>query len=185
MLPIERALRGPVREMLSLSLSQLSSQDLPSASSASCLERCQHISSTRHRTPEFLNQQYVLPTEDRSMFSQQSTRELSTSPPPFSYNSLSTTDAIGYGSYPQANAYMPLYPQYLHPIQHSYVANATAPQVKQEFYGDDEISPFSMSYASMAGMDVSAGQSYHDASAYVSTNPQQPPCHRNCTRSYR
>ncbi|KAK5132920.1 hypothetical protein LTR08_008366 [Meristemomyces frigidus] len=125
----------------------------------------------RDRTPETLNQQYVLPTEDRSMFSQQFTRQLSTSPPPFSYGGLPTTDSMGYVSYPHASTYctgvdVPLYPQYLHPMQQSYLPNTATPQVKQEFYGDDEMSPFSMSYASMAGMDVSVGQSYHDAAAY-------------------
>ena len=102
------------------------------------------------------------------MFSQQSTRELSTSPPPVSYSLFSTTDSMDYSSYPQANSYMPLYPQYVHPIQHSCMAHPAAPLIKQEFYGEDEISPFSMSYATMAGMDVSIGQSYHDAAAYVS-----------------
>lgn len=71
---------------------------------------------------------------------------------------------------------MPLYPQYLPPIQQTYSNSAhsmTTPPVKQEFYGDDEMSPFSMSYASMAGVDVSAAQSYQDMGAYVS-RPHPP-----------
>ncbi|KAK5120528.1 hypothetical protein LTR85_006183 [Meristemomyces frigidus] len=137
-------------------------------------QRSSSNQSARDRTPEILGQQYVLPSDDRSMFSQQFTRQLSTSPPPFSYGSLPTTDSISYASYPQPTTYcgmqstgmdMPLYPQYLPPMQQSY--NMATPQIKQEFYGDDEMSPFSMSYASMAGVDVSAAQSYHDVAAYT------------------
>lgn len=70
---------------------------------------------------------------------------------------------------------MPLYPQYLPPIQHSYVPSMATPHVKQEAYGDDEMSPFSMSYASMAGMDVGY------ATPYVSTKSQPPSYNRSYT----
>lgn len=135
---------------------------------------------TRDSTPEVLNQQYGLPADDRSMFSQQYTRQLSTSPPPFSYAAMSSTEGVAYTPYPttsycgmqSANIDMPLYPQYLPSLQQSYIPNMSNAQIKQEFYGDDDMSPFSMSYASMAGVDASAAQSYHDAAAYVSTRPQ-------------
>jgi hypothetical protein len=127
-----------------------------------------------------LAQQYVLPSsEDRGMFSQQYTRQLSTSPPPFSYASLAGTEShASYPSYSQSNAYcnMPLYHSYMQPLHHqqqAYAANGIAtPPIKQEFYAEEEINPFSMSYASIAGVDVSTtvAPSYQDvAAAYVST----------------
>lgn len=137
----------------------------------------------RARTPEVLAQQYVLPSDDRSMFSQQYTRQLSTSPPPFSYSQVPSNDATSYSTYPQVGSYysmpggrsdLPLYPQYYQNYQHILPSMGTPP-VKQEFYNEDDMSPFSLSYASMAGVDVSAAQSYHDVGAYVSTRPQQPP----------
>ena len=145
----------------------------------------------RDRTPEVFNQQYVLPSEDRGMFSQQFTRQMSTSPPPFSYSNLPAGEGASYSNYQQAASYcsvpgsgmdIPLYPQYLPPIQHGYqqvVPSMSAPPIKQEYYHDDEMSPFSMSYASMAGVDVSAAQSYQDVAAYVSTKPHHPPYQRN------
>ena len=147
----------------------------------------------RDRTPEVLTQQYVLPSDDRSMFSQQFTRQMSTSPPPFSYSSLTTTGGSNYSTYSQAASYcalpssgmdMPLYPQYLPPIQQNYqhvIPSMTTPTIKQEYYHDDEMSPFSMSYASMAGVDVSAAQSYQDLAAYVSTKPHRQPWPRSQT----
>lgn len=139
----------------------------------------------RDRTPDILPQQYVLPSEDRGMFSHQFTRQLSTSPPPFSYGSLSAVENATYSNYPQNASYcslpgngmdMQLYPQYLPPIQQNYhhVPSITTPPIKQEYY-DDDMNPFSMSYATMAGIDVSAAQSYQVSSpAYVSNMPRRP-----------
>lgn len=140
----------------------------------------------RDRTPEILSQQYVLPSDDRGMFSQQYTRQMTTSPPPFSLGAFSSNESASYSTYPPATTYcsmpsstidMPLYSQYLPPIQQSYqhvVPSMTSPPIKQEFYNDDDMSPFSLSYASMAGVDVSAAQSYQDVAAYVSTKPHRP-----------
>lgn len=130
----------------------------------------------RDQTPEVLAQQYVLPSsEDRGMFSQQYTRQLSTSPPPFSYHSLATSEGANYTAYPQSNAYcnmphtmdIPLYHSYVQPMHHAYPNGMATPPIKQEFYPDEEINPFSMSYASIAGVDVSTtvAPSYQDVSA--------------------
>lgn len=116
------------------------------------------------------------------MFSQQYTRQLSTSPPPFSYASIPSNDSTSYSTYSGSNPYcgmsanvdMALYPQYLPPIQQAYNGMVTPP-VKQEFYGDDEINPFSMSYASISGVDVSTSQSYQDVAVYVSNTAHQTP----------
>lgn len=141
----------------------------------------------RDQTPEVLAQQYVLPSsEDRGMFSQQYTRQLSTSPPPFSYHSLATSEGANYTAYPQSNAYcnmphtmdIPLYHSYVQPMHHAYPNGMATPPIKQEFYPDEEINPFSMSYASIAGVDVSTtvAPSYQDVSAaYVSTTTAHPP----------
>jgi hypothetical protein len=119
----------------------------------------------RDHTPDVMAQTYVLPSsEDRGMFSQQYTRQLSTSPPPFSYASMSGNEAnANYATYSQPHAYcnmpptmdIPLYPSYMQPMH-----------------------PFSMSYASITGVDVSTtvGPSYQDvAAAYVSTTTAHPP----------
>lgn len=119
------------------------------------------------------------------MFSQQYTRQLSTSPPPFSYGSIGSNDTnSNYASYSQANAYcnmpqtmdLPIYPSsYVQPMHQAYANGIATPPIKQEFYAEDEINPFSMSYASIAGVDVSA-PSYQDvAAAYVSTTTAHPP----------
>lgn len=122
------------------------------------------------------------------MFSQQSTRQLSTSPPPFTYASVSAidTNTATYDSFHTVNAFCspsatgldaPLYPQYLPPIQHntpfdcapSTLAAVTA-SIKAGLFAaaDDDMSPFGMSYASIAGVDVSAAHSFQDLAAYVS-----------------
>lgn len=127
--------------------------------------------SRRDRTPDVLPQQYVLPSEDRGMFSHQFTRQMSTSPPPFSYSSLSAVENANYSNYPHASSYcnlpssgldMQLYPQYLPSTQQNYqdISSLTTPPIKQEYYNDDEANPFSMSYATMAGIEISAAQSY-------------------------
>lgn len=149
----------------------------------------------RDRTPEVFHQQYTLPSsEDPGMFSQHHTRQMSTSPPPFSYSStISTTDSVSYSTYPQMAAYsmpgngtdMSLYAQYIHAPQHAYqhiVPSMTNPPVKQEYYNDDsDINPFSMGFASLGagGVDVGAANAYPDSVAsYVSTIPRPPPVTR-------
>ncbi|KAM0702482.1 hypothetical protein Q7P35_009910 [Cladosporium inversicolor] len=142
----------------------------------------------RDHTPDVMAQTYVLPSsEDRGMFSQQYTRQLSTSPPPFSYASVGGNDAsANYVTYSQSNAYcnmpptmdIPLYPSYIQPMHQAYANGIAIPPIKQEFYAEDEVNPFSMSYASINGVDVSTtvGPSYQDvAAAYVSTTTAHPP----------
>ncbi|KXL47871.1 hypothetical protein M433DRAFT_513131 [Acidomyces richmondensis BFW] len=154
-------------------------EELPDLESGSSIVRASHSASQRVHTnvnqtlsdrgSDMFNQHHSLPTDDKSMFSQQYTRQLSTSPPPTSYASIPTTDSIDYSTYPQSTIYcgmtasgidMPLYPQYLPAIPHQYGSNMTVQSMKQEYYGDDEMSPFCMSYASMAGVDVSTTQTY-------------------------
>lgn len=96
------------------------------------------------------------------MFGHQATRQLSVSPPPFSYSGLPTTGAVSYQPYESTQAYcgmppssmdMPLYPQYV-PVSHqsAYLSGMATPYVKDEFgtEGDDMMNPFSVSYASIS-----------------------------------
>nr|POE54918.1 hypothetical protein CFP56_64591 [Quercus suber] len=166
------------------------SQSDLSSSSGSTRPRSQEGRGRRDHTPEVLNQQYVLPADDRSMFSQHHTRQMSTSPPPFSCPSIPTTENMNYGSYHTASNYCApgsgmdtsMYPQQvLLQHQNPFHPSMTAPIAKQEYFGDDEISPFSMSYASMAGVDVSSAYGYQ--AAYVSNRPRHAaPFQRSSSR---
>ena len=172
--------------------------ELPRA--ASSTSRASRRRPDRSPQPHSSQPAYVLSsgTDDRGMFAQQYTRQLSTSPPPFSsYATLPTTTMDGgYQPYqlqhhPQqqhltAAAYchtgagldMPLYPQYMTSMNYAHQA-LPPPAIKQEYYGDDESSPFSIGYASMAaggsGSSGTAASSYHDVPAYVSSSRRQPP----------
>lgn len=119
--------------------------------------------------------------ERGAMFTQQCTRQLSASPPPaFSYSTYQYPEQQVYSSYPQHTAYSTLpapyadfsYQQsYLPPIPSTLPTMLPAsPAVKRETLlgEEDMISPFSMSYASMAGMDIPTTQTYSDSSAQVS-----------------
>ena len=120
--------------------------------------------------------------DDRgALFSQQCTRQLSTSPPPaFSYSSYQFPEQHSYTPYPQHTAYHALPAPYTDlSYQNSYLPPlpSTLPTVlpttsamkrEEVFTGEDMISPFSMSYASMAGMDIPTTQTYSDSSAQVS-----------------
>jgi hypothetical protein len=131
-------------------------------------------SSFGSQTPE---QTQFLPYDERSMFSQQYTRQLSTSPPPFSYSTY-PSDPLTYSSYSQQMPYsnlsstcadMPLFPSpYLPPLSSS--ISTTLPSmdypIKQESYLDSEIMPFSLNYG-MAGIDISTAQSYSDSNPHV------------------
>lgn len=99
------------------------------------------------------------------MFAQQCTRQLSASPPPvFSYPPLPTYDTYRpalsqlplYHTVPSAYNEIPFVPEYNDPIS-SVVPMAPVPGLgmsRKSAYDEDIISPFSMSYATMAGIDL-------------------------------
>ncbi|KAF2813216.1 uncharacterized protein BDZ99DRAFT_460500 [Mytilinidion resinicola] len=133
------------------------------------------------RTPEMQNQ-YLPHHEERGMFSHQYTRQLSTSPPPFSYSTYPAPDAVSYAPY--APAYsglpattapeMPMYSPYLPPLSSAYPTTlpSLVHPMKGDFYGEDDISPFSMSYATMAGIEIPAPHSYvSDAHVRLPSKP--------------
>ncbi|GAB7361113.1 hypothetical protein MBLNU230_g1150t1 [Neophaeotheca triangularis] len=150
---------------------------LPSRRSTLEVPRPQRKSSRASgaRTPDAFSQKYVLPSaDDRSMFSQQFTRQLSTSPPPFSYaavapgrsESAAYTYALAYCGIPTTSMEPNVFSQYQPVAAQTYLPSST-PSSKQETYSDDEVSPFGMSYASMAGVDSSSVQSYQGMHAFT------------------
>ncbi|KAJ5095201.1 hypothetical protein N7532_007492 [Penicillium argentinense] len=104
-------------------------------------------------------------TDERNMFAQQCTRQLTASPPPvFSYPPLPSYDA-----YRQPYSQVPVY----HSVPSTYggmsfaadygeSVSGVVPMIpgpamgvgRKQAYDEDIISPFSMSYASMAGIDL-------------------------------
>jgi hypothetical protein len=170
-----------------------SSQPAQPAQLATQRQRSSSSQTRRDRTPEVFHQQYTLPSvDDPGMFSQHNTRQMSTSPPPFSYNAISAADSVSYSSYAQMPAYssmpveMPLYSHYYQHTPHNnyqhIVPTMASPPVKQEYYNEEsDMNPFSMSFASLGGsgatsLDVSAANSYQDSVAsYVSTRPPPIP----------
>jgi len=152
-----------------------SRDDVPSLDSAG--ESVEHRDP---RTPEFPSSHYLPQHEDRSMFSHQYTRQLSTSPPPpFSYSTYPEPSTVTYAPYgSHSSSYhtissttpeLPAYPTYLPPLSSTY--SNTLPSLvhsaKHVYYGEEEISPFSMSYASMAGIDIPPPRAYQESNAEV------------------
>ncbi|KAJ6024432.1 hypothetical protein N7540_005229 [Penicillium herquei] len=139
-------------------------------------------------------------SDERAMFAQQCTRQLTASPPPaFSYPQLPAYDA--YRQYTQLPVYQSIpsgYGNHHHHGGHMSFAeyNETIPSVvpmvptaamgapRKSQYDEDIMSPFSMSYASMAGIDLcqpthaEPGLSmpplygYTDSQRAVSTSPE-------------
>ena len=110
---------------------------------------------------------------DKGMFSRQHTRQLSTSPPLFPYGRNIPYEFPGSPSIPQvvplsppylSSDYQP-YPSYMpSPAQSSQWQRKTA-AVQQGSYGEDEMNPFSMSYATLAGREGTySGGGYRDQS---------------------
>ncbi|OJD37702.1 basic-leucine zipper transcription factor [Diplodia corticola] len=132
------------------------------------------------RSPDMQQQQHFLqPHDDRNMFSYQNTRQISTSPPPFTaYSTYPAPDAVSYAysqtpyhAMPATTAEMQMpYTPYLPPIS-STVYPGTLPSIvpaKQDFYSEDEISPFSMNYASLTGINIPVStHPYQDSNAQV------------------
>ncbi|KAK3621003.1 hypothetical protein LTR56_023046 [Elasticomyces elasticus] len=142
--------------------------------SSSSRQRSSSNVAARDKTPVALNQHYVLPSPDQSIFSQSYTRQISTFPPSFSYAGLPSTGAsygythaTTYCSFPTTTVEMPLYHQsYLPPTGHAYGMPTQAIKQELAFYLDDDRSPFAASYAAISGVDA-------DSYPYVvSTRPQ-------------
>jgi hypothetical protein len=128
----------------------------------------------QHLYPGGVVPNYTTSIDDRSMFSQQNTRQLSTSPPPFSSAPQSTYQSFDATAYPQCMSS----PYLQHQHQASFADHYQTlgqPAIKSEFYAEDSSSPYSMSYAPLANGEYprqnSAGESGYASStdAYVSS----------------
>lgn len=136
---------------------------------------------SRQRSQEPPTHHYLPMHDDRGMFSQQYTRQLSASPPPsFSFSSYPIPDAVMYAPYPQHTAYhtMPASHsdlatrgQYLPPLPSNLPSMMPLHHgsIKHEslFADDDMMSPFGINFTSVAGIDISTAQSYEDSNAHV------------------
>lgn len=115
---------------------------------------------------------YSQAPDDKRMFSYQHTRQLSTSPPPlFSYQAYPSIEQ-GQFAPPMSN-YMsyslPVSSACLVPAQSTMAYQTSMPAVvKPELYEEDDMNPFSLSYASMAGVDVTTQFSYQTPAIHVS-----------------
>jgi hypothetical protein len=104
---------------------------------------------------------YTTTQDERGMFGQQCTRQLSASPPPvFSYPPMPNYDNFrpGYGQLPVYHAVPSSYSDisfadYGDPVP-SILPMVSGPAIGRKPYDEDMMSPFSMSYASMAGIDL-------------------------------
>ena len=139
------------------------------------------------RTPE-IQGHYIPPPEERGMFSHQYTRQLSTSPPPFSYSTYPAPDTAGYsGPYATTHApyhsipvtttpEMPVYGTYLPPLSSAYPTTlpSLVHPMKSDYYAEEEISPFGVGYATMAGIEIPPPHPYSDADPHVKLPPRKP-----------
>ncbi|KAF1817498.1 hypothetical protein P152DRAFT_445578 [Eremomyces bilateralis CBS 781.70] len=142
------------------------------------------------QTPELSHQYLSSASDDGSMFSHQYSRQISTSPPPFSYSpghsgypastypvTTYTVESLPYTSYSTypaiatSGSEVPLFAPYLGGVTYasSLPAMCFSTPPKHDLYPEEEINPFSMSYASLAGIDIST------AHAYQGSNPQVRP----------
>ncbi|EON61200.1 hypothetical protein W97_00412 [Coniosporium apollinis CBS 100218] len=134
------------------------------------------ITDRGRRTPELCYSQYSGVTDDRSTYAQHYSRQMSASPPLFSYATY--PDGTTYPPYSQHSTYQslpvttseyPNYGNYLPVLSSEYPAvySGTMQALKPGKYAGEEMSPFSMSYASMAGIDIPAMHPYQESMLHV------------------
>jgi hypothetical protein len=129
---------------------------------------------------------YATQDDRGTMFSHQCTRQLSASPPPvYSYPSYSQLDPYGQSPYGQPHSYHSIPSAYSDISFHGEYGTSlpsilpvtmttTGPVKRPHVYADEDIvSPFSMSYASMAGIDLcSSSQHLSESNIPVHTPPR-------------
>jgi hypothetical protein len=144
-----------------------------------------HSSESEARAFSFDSQQsqaasmQFMPFDDRNMFTQQYTRQLSTSPPPFVYSGY-PSDAMSYPSYTADMSYpaitsstdIPIFPPELPPLSSSIpttlpTMSAMDYQAKQDPFFASDMGPFNFSYSSMPTIDITASQSYSESNPHV------------------
>ncbi|OSS45871.1 hypothetical protein B5807_09655 [Epicoccum nigrum] len=134
-------------------------------------------------SPSSSDSSYTTPPEDR-MFSHQYTRQLSTSPPPFSVASYSSSypapDAVPYSMpYTTASPYhtipttltpeMPTYTYLPPPLSSAYPTTLPGhlPSMKSEYYAEEDLSPFGVGYAAIGGIEIPPPHAYADHNAHT------------------
>lgn len=134
-------------------------------------------------SPSSSDSSYTTPPEDR-MFSHQYTRQLSTSPPPFSVASYSSSypapDAVPYSMpYTTASPYhtipttltpeMPAYTYLPPPLSSAYPTTLPGhlPSMKSEYYAEEDLSPFGVGYAAIGGIEIPPPHAYADHNAHT------------------
>jgi hypothetical protein len=141
------------------------------------------------RTPEAPSH-YV--HEESGMFARQYTdRQLSTSPPPFSYSNYPAPESASYPvPYTTTAPYhhtvattispeMTSYAAYLPPISaaaYPITLPSLAQPVKSEYYPEDDIAanPFASGYQLMGGMEIPPPHHYSESEAEVKPPPRKP-----------
>ncbi|KAI9862512.1 MAG: hypothetical protein M1813_004364 [Trichoglossum hirsutum] len=138
----------------------------------------------RHISPELLSSgHYNTPPHDSrsDMYPQDYSRSESPSPPPFVYSMYPAPDQIVYPPYPQhtphhtlpagTSASVPLQAHYLPPIPTTLpsMSGSYGLSMKHDgtFSEEDTMSPFGMSFAAMAGMEIPTSQSYQAPNLHV------------------
>ncbi|KAF1837608.1 hypothetical protein BDW02DRAFT_543702 [Decorospora gaudefroyi] len=156
-------------------------------------------------SPSSSESSYTTPPAEDRMFSHQYTRQLSTSPPPFSVASYSSAypapDAVAYSMPYSTSPYhtipttltpeMPSYAYLPPPHSSSYSTGlpSLVPSVKSEYYAEEDLSPFGVGYAAIGGIEIPPPHSYADSTTpplehsdvdYPTTPnsmPRTPPLH--------
>lgn len=115
---------------------------------------------------------YYTPEDRSTLFAQQCTRQLSASPPPvFSYPSMSPYDT--YRPYQSPIYHAPSTYSDISYTEYSEPALVPLPSMQRKLaYDEDLISPFSMSYATMAGIDLCQQQAQAQAHAHAQAQAQ-------------
>ncbi|CAG5157010.1 uncharacterized protein ALTATR162_LOCUS4803 [Alternaria atra] len=130
-------------------------------------------------SPSSSESSYTTPPAEDRMFSHQYTRQLSTTPPPFSVASYSSAypapDAVAYSMPYSTSPYhtipttltpeMPSYTYLPPPHSSSYSIGlpSLVPSMKNEYYADEDTSPFGVGYAAICGNDILPSHSYADS----------------------
>jgi len=137
--------------------------------------------SHRHISPELLSSSsasYIStpPEEQRNgVYSYPYSRSISTSPPPYAY-SYPAPEPVIYAPYPQHGAYHSIptttvaesiAAQYLPSMNATLPTMSSSTTAKSELFDDDTMSPFSYSYAVLAGMEIPTTQAYSESNSHT------------------
>ncbi|KAF1946082.1 hypothetical protein EJ02DRAFT_450851 [Clathrospora elynae] len=129
-------------------------------------------------SPSSSESSYTTPPAEDRMFSHQYTRQLSTSPPPFSVASYSSAypapDAVAYSTPYSTSPYhsipttltteMPSYAYLPPPLSSAYSngPSSLVPSIKSEYYAEEDLSPFGVGYAAIGGIEMPPPHAYAD-----------------------